>query len=153
MDVKLELQKIYNNRLLNSEREIKEFEEAVANLISLEDTSIISDLCFGLDDDTEQFEVMFGLVHGIEYLYKENREEGLYLIAKTIPKVMDRAKDWVEILHYRILNHEKVRSVYKKVLNNLDQEDKKVVVSILKNIKDEDLESFGDLIDEVLKVK
>lgn len=40
----------------------------------------------GFDDDTEQYEIMLRLVHGIEHLYKENIEEGLYLIAYSCSK-------------------------------------------------------------------
>lgn len=69
MDVNKELKKIYNNRLSQSQKEIIEFEEALSNLISLKDTAIINELCMGFDDDTEQYEIMFGLVHGIEHLY------------------------------------------------------------------------------------
>ncbi|WP_282141066.1 Imm30 family immunity protein [Cytobacillus oceanisediminis] len=69
MDIKSELKKIYTNRFLQSQKEISNFEGALRNLIGLGDTSVITDLCMGFDDDTEQYEIMFGLVHGIEHLY------------------------------------------------------------------------------------
>ncbi|MEK5100943.1 Imm30 family immunity protein [Cytobacillus sp. FSL M8-0252] len=151
MDVKSELKKVYTNRLLQSQKEISEFEEALSYLITLGDTSIISELCMVFDDDTEQYEVMFGLVHGIEQLYKENIEEGLYLIAISVPNVIDRAADWMEVLHYRILNHDQVRISYGKVLSKLDEETKRVVINLLNDIKNEDPNLFSSSVDEVIK--
>lgn len=132
MDVKSELNKIYTNRLLQSQEEIYAFEEALGNLIGLGGKSVITDLCMGFDDDTEQYEIMFGLIHGIEHLYKENIEEGLHLIALAVPCVIDRAREWMEILHYRILNHEQVRRMYGSVLSKLDDKTKGIIINLLR---------------------
>ncbi|UTR13421.1 Imm30 family immunity protein [Salipaludibacillus sp. LMS25] len=152
MDDKTELKRIYTNRLLQSQKEISEFEEALSNLIALGDVSIIDELCMVFDDDTEQHEIMFRLIHGIERLYRVDVEEGLYLIALVVPSVIDRAREWMEFLHYRILNHEQVRSVYGRVLSKLDGEKKQVVTDLLKDIKNEDPAMFGDSVNEVLNI-
>ena len=151
MDVKIELKRVYINRLLQSQKEISEFEEALNNLIGLGDKSVITGLCMGFDDDTEQYEVMFGLVHGIEHLYKESIEEGLYLIALAVPSVIDRAREWMEVLHYRILNHEQVRRIYGRVLAKLDEKSKEIIINLLNDIKSEDPEVFSNSVEEVLK--
>jgi hypothetical protein len=137
---------------MQTEKEISEFKEALSNLIALGDVSIIDELCMAFDDDTEQHEIMFGLIHGIERLYRVDVEEGLYLIALVIPSVIDRAREWMAFLHYRILNHEQVRSVYRSVLSKLDGEKKQVVIDLLKDIKCEDPVMFGGSVDEVLSV-
>ncbi|MCR6108676.1 hypothetical protein HXA34_20485 [Salipaludibacillus agaradhaerens] len=152
MDVRSELTRIHTNRLMQTEKEISEFKEALSNLIALGDVSIIDELCMAFDDDTEQHEIMFGLIHGIERLYRVDVEEGLYLIALVIPSVIDRAREWMAFLHYRILNHEQVRSVYRSVLSKLDGEKKQVVIDLLKDIKCEDPVMFGGSVDEVLSV-
>lgn len=151
MGVKTDLNKVYTNRLLQNQEEISEFEQALDNLTSLGDVSIIGDLCMGFDDDTDKYEVMFGLVHGIEHLYKERIEEGLSLIALAVPRVVDNAKEWMEILHYRILNNEQVRLTYGKVLSKLDVKTKEIIVNLLNDIKDEDPDMFGISVDEVIK--
>jgi len=151
MDVKSELNKVYTNRHLQSQKEISSFEEALGNLIGLGDISVITELCMGFDDDTEQYAIMFGLVHGIEHLYKENIEEGLYLIALAIPSVIDRAREWMEVLHYRILNHEQVRIIYGSVLSKLDDRTKEIIINLLRDIKSEDPNMFSDSVNEVLK--
>lgn len=79
-------------------------------------------------------------------------EEGLYLIALAVPSVIDRAKEWMEVLHYRILNHEQVRRVYGNVLPKLDIKTKEIIINLLRDIKDEDPNMFGNSIEEVLKV-
>lgn len=149
MDVKSALKIVYTNRLLQSQKEITEFEETLSNLIGLGDKSVITGLCMGFDDDTEQYEIMFGLVHGIEHLYKENIEEGLYLIALAVPSVIDRAKEWMEVLHYRILNHEQVRRIYGSVLSKLDDKSKEIIINLLRDIKSEDPNMFSDSVEEV----
>ncbi len=151
MNVEMELMKVYTNRLLQSHIEISEFEEALSNLIRLEGKSVITGLCMGFDDDTEQYEIMFGLIHGIEHLYRENIEEGLYLIALAIPMVIDRARVWMEVLHYRILNHEQVRRIYGSVISKLDVKEKEIIINLLREIKSEDPNMFRNSVDEVLK--
>ncbi len=149
--MKSELNKIYTNRLLQSKEEIDAFEEALGNLIGLEDQSVITELCMGFDDDTEQYEIMFGLVHSIEHLYKEKIEEGLYLIAIAVPSVIDRAREWMEVLHYRILNHGQVRKIYGSVLSKLEDNSKEIIMNLLRDIKNEDPDMFSNSVDEVLK--
>lgn len=151
MNVKLEIDRIYRNRLLQSEKEINAFEEALSNLINLGDTSVIADLCMGFDDNTEQYEIMFELVHGIEHLYKDNIEEGLNLIAVAVPRVIDRAREWLEVLHYRNLNHDQVRKIYSNVLSKLDEKTKKIIINLLKDIQEEDPDMFSKSVNEVLK--
>ncbi|UTR16768.1 Imm30 family immunity protein [Salipaludibacillus sp. LMS25] len=153
MDDKKELKRLYTSRLLQSQKEISEFEEALSNLIALGNVSIIDELCMAFDDDTEQHEIMFGLIHGIERLYRVDVEEGLYLIASVVPSVIDRAREWMEFMHYRILNHEQVRSVYGRVLSKLDGEKKQVVTNLLEDIKSDDPVMFGGSVDEVFTVR
>lgn len=77
VNVRSALNKIYHNRLLQTPEEIAAFEQALKNLISVADVSSIRDLCKGFDDETEVPEIMFGLVHCVEHLYKEDVAEGL----------------------------------------------------------------------------
>ncbi|ARC72535.1 MULTISPECIES: Imm30 family immunity protein [Bacillus] len=150
MDIKPDLKKIYENRLLESEDEVQEFEESLAKVLDYGDVSVIPDLCRAFDDDTEQFEVMFGLVHGIERLYKNNIEEGLTYIAIAVPELLSRAEEWVEILHYRILNHPEVRLAYRNVLSKLDSSIVVNIKDLLTEIKNEDPDMFSVSVDEVI---
>ncbi|WP_245831721.1 hypothetical protein [Oceanobacillus senegalensis] len=60
-------------------------------------------------------------------------------------------REWMEVLHYRILNHEQVRKIYGSVLSKLDNKTKKIIRSLLENIKREDPNMFSHSVDEVLK--
>lgn len=150
MDIKTCLKKLHDNRLLENEIEIQEFEDSLSKILDHGDVSVISDLCLVFDDNTEQFEVMFGLVHGIESLYKNNIEEGLTFVAKAVPKMINQAKEWVKVLHYRILNHSQVRLAYGRVLSQLDSSIVVTIKNLLIEIKNEDPEMFSKAVDEVV---
>ncbi|WP_377887525.1 Imm30 family immunity protein [Alkalihalobacillus sp. R86527] len=150
MNIQLQLMKVYSNRFLQTPEEISEFEVALEQLISGGDTSLISDLCKVFEDGTENHEVMFSLVHSVEFLYKKNLEEGLKLIAIAVPKVIFNAKEWMEVIHYRILNHPEVRLVYGKVLSKIDLSIRLQIIDLLNDIKNEDPDMFGNSVDEVM---
>lgn len=147
MDVKAEILKLQRSRLLRSILEVNDFESAIENIVSLNDDKLIKDLCTGFDDQTEDHEVMFGLIHTIEDF---EGEEGLLEIAKAIPSMLPHAKEWATILHYRILNHEPSRRLYTEVLEKVDIAVKDTIVQILKEIKTEDPARFEVSANEVL---
>ncbi|MEB3751159.1 Imm30 family immunity protein [Geobacillus sp. FSL W8-0032] len=150
MDIKSEIKKVYHNRLLETEKQVEEFEQALKNIYEYDEVSIIKDLMLAFDDNTENHEVMFNLVHTIEHLYKNKIEEGLKLIANSVPIIIDCGREWIEILHYRILNHPQVRMIYAKVLRDIDIKARNIIKDLLEDIKREDPELFSDSVDEVL---
>lgn len=148
-----DLKKIYDSRLMQTSEEIAVFESSLSRLVGSGSVSIISKLCLVFDDDTEQHGVMFSLVHGIEHLYENNVREGLRLIALVVPAAIDRSREWLEILHYRVLNHDSVRKEYGNVLSNLDDVSaKNTVIRLLEDIKKEDPEMFGGSVDDILNL-
>lgn len=150
MEIDIHLKNLYNNRLMENEKEIQEFEVSLSKVLDYRDVSTISGLCLAFDDDTEQFEVMFGLVHAIESLYEHNIDEGLKLITNTIPRILNTAIEWIEILHYRILNHPQVRLAYGQILNEIDVKTADQIKGLLLDIKNEDPDKFSDAVDEVI---
>ena len=147
MDINLEIFKLQKSRLLRNVLEVKDFEAAIENILSLNDVQFIRDLCSGFDDQTENQEVMFGLVHAIEDF---DGKEGLFELAKAIPSMLPNAKEWAIILNYRILNDNPSRILFIEVLKILDASVRDVIVQILKEIKLEDPVTFGASVDEVL---
>ncbi|PRT00481.1 Imm30 family immunity protein [Bacillus wiedmannii] len=152
MDTKEHLNRLYDNRLLKNENEIQEFNESCIRVIECNDVSIIPDLCLVFDDDTEQPEVMFSLIHGIEGLYENHIEEGLKCIATATQSMMSGAKYWVEIIHYRILNDPQIRTVYGKVLSQFDLSITSSIKELLLEIKNEDPDMFSKSINEVIEL-
>ncbi len=57
----------------------------------------------------------------------------------------------MEILHYRILNNDHVRSLYGDILSKVDIKTKETIINLLNDIKKEDPNIFGNSVDEVLK--
>ncbi|MBB6624500.1 Imm30 family immunity protein [Clostridium gasigenes] len=145
--VNIELDKLKNNRLLRDRDEFINFEEAVQNLSNVRDPKIIIELCKCLDDNTEDEEVMFGLVHLIEDF---DEKDGLLELAKAVPKMLPQAKKWVKILHYRILNDAPSRRMYKSIFKILDDSNKEIIKSILLEISHEDNAEFSGYINEIL---
>lgn len=147
MEIKDEILKLQKSRLLRNKIEVNNFESAIENIVSLNDAKLIKDLCNGFDDQTEDHEVMFRLVHAIEDF---EGEEGLLEMAKSIPSTLPHAKEWAIILNYRILNHEPSRKLYVNILQKVDKSVKDIIVEILKEIKAEDPARFEDSVNEVL---
>ncbi|MBN1045254.1 hypothetical protein DVW08_07715 [Clostridium botulinum] len=146
-DIIREIEKLKKNRLLRTRDEFFAFEEAIENLSEVTNPNIIRELCKCFDDHTEDEEVMFGIVHIIEDF---EIEDALFEIAKAVPDMIERARKWVKILHYRILNYTVARRSYKKVLNSIDKKNKEVIIKVLDEISKEDNEKFAPYIDEVL---
>lgn len=147
MNIKDETKKLQQNRLLRTSSEVYNFEQAIENILSLKDVNLIKNLCKGFDDQTSDHEVMFGLVHAVESF---EGEEGLLVMAEAIPDMLPKAKEWVQTLHYRILNHEPSRHMYAKVLTNVNLNVKNLIIGILEEIKNEDPNSFENAVNELL---
>ncbi len=147
MDVHSEILKLQNSRLLKNKIEVNNFESAIENIVSLNSSKFIKDLCTGFDDKTEDSEVMFGLIHAIEDF---EGEEGLLEMAKAIPSMLPHAKEWATILNYRILNHEPSRRLYIQVLKKVDVQVKNTIIQIIKEIKAEEPARFEASANEIL---
>ncbi len=147
MDIQAEILKLKKNRFLRNVLEVNNFESAIENIVSLNDVNLIKDLCAGFDDQTEDDEVMFGLIHAIEDF---DGEKGLFETAKAIPSMLPHAKGWATVLNYRVLNHEPSRRKYGDVLKKVDVVTKDLIVKILNDIKEEDPARFETSVNEVL---
>ncbi|GLF90664.1 hypothetical protein Saga11_19230 [Bacillus safensis] len=151
MDILVELAELKNNRLLRDESEIKKFEIAIESILNLQNVNHIEILCQGFDDSTENDEVMFGLIHAIEsYDNLVSSEISLEVLAKSIPKMIPHAKEWLKILHKRILNHESSRDIYKKIILTLNIDTQKYIVSQLNSIKEKNPVRFEESVNSIL---
>lgn len=146
-DINTEIQKLKQNRLLRSKSEFEGFEEALANLSEVTDNKIIKRLCEVFDDNTEDEEVMFQLIHLIEDF---QGEDALIETAKAIPLMILQAKRWSKIIQYRILNDNPSRMIYINALRQVDTETREVVLNILKEMSNEDPKRFQIYVSEIL---
>lgn len=140
MNIQLEIDKLKRSRLMRDNEEFLTFENALAIITRTNDISHVKDLCEVLDDGTEHHEVMWGVIHAIEYLSKSSLENGLELQVKCIPNMLLKAREWVDIIHFRILNHDEVRKVYRLVLAKLDLKLRDTIIDYLEVLKIENPE-------------
>lgn len=134
-------------RKLTSKEEYEQFE---ASLIKLQGSIGISDvyeICKVFCDDTEDEEVMFGLIHLIEQL---QGEEYLRCIAISSPDMTD-AHDWAMTLNKRILNSQKYFNKYIEIVANLESVYKTKILELLIDVKNDNPKRFGEKVDCILE--
>ncbi len=148
MDINHETQKLIKNKMLKNPREIRQFEQCIADILNMNKVEHIQNLCSGFDDATEHDEVMFGLVHAIES-YEKNfgSKLPLLMMAKALPNMLPHAERWAIILHKRILNHEPSKNMYIEVVETNEPITKEIVFRLVNDIKKENPEKFELVLD------
>ena len=147
MDSKSEIKRLYSCRFLKNQSECEEFDSVLENLADCDDEKLIKELCIVFEDETQEEEVMFGLVHFIE-----DFEMGKYLteMPKALPKMVESAKEWAMLLNIRILNNDLYRSEYAKILVGMNHDIKLTVINLLNEIISDDPKRFEGTANEVL---
>lgn len=143
---------LYKNRLMRTDEEFKQFEKAREEIIDNDDYKGIKYLCEGFDDNTEEHEVMWGLLHTVEYYYSYSSDKPLKEFISAIPNICSRAREWVELMIMRILNHKEATNVYIKVAKECDNKLKLILIELMEEIKKEDPELFSEKVDHVINM-
>lgn len=147
MNKSVPIHQLINARKLSTKEEYLLFESALQELqmnITVDD---IAEICKAFDDDTQDDEVMFGIIHLIEYL---QGEEYLKYIAIYTPD-MKYAHDWAMTLNKRILNSSQYFEKYIEVIGELKKEYKENILRLLIDIKNDSPTKFGKKIDTLIK--
>ena len=142
------INQLINARKLSSDEEYEQFEDALIKLGGNIEVSDICELCNAFYDDTEDEEVMFGLIHFIENFPDK---EYLYYIGMCSPNMKD-GYEWAMILNMRILNNEKSLKMYPEVISSMKNDYKRKILELLINIKNEDPILFGKKVDYVIEM-
>lgn len=142
------LDQLYDNRLLGTKEEFEKFEESLNAISEVVLENDIPELCSIFDDETEDEEVMFGLIHLIETFSSDKAFE---LIILGISNMLENAMNWAKIIIYRCLNDDLSRMMLKKAIDSADFKTKQEIKSLLNSIKQEDYDKFSVLIEEVLE--
>lgn len=147
MDYQSEVKRLYSCRFLKNQSECEEFDSVLENLADCDDEKLIKELCIVFEDETQEEEVMFGLVHFIE-----DFEMGKYLteMPKALPKMVESAKEWAMLLNIRILNNDLYRSEYAKILVGMNNDIKLTVINLLNEIISDDPKRFEGVANEIL---
>ena len=125
------IEKMNANRFMRSRAEVVTFEDAMAELAKNPKNEYLPELYLVLDDECEHHEVMYGLIHFLES-FDENAQ--LQALVDVAPQLIVRAPDWTKILHYRILNDDPSRALYKEVLQSANSENREIAYQLLKEI-------------------
>lgn len=147
MNKKSQIQQLVNSRKLSTDEEYVLFESALQALqmsITIDD---IGDICKAFCDDTEDDEVMFGIIHLIEQL---QGEEYLKEIAICTPD-MKAAHNWAMTLNKRIINSQKYFEKYIEIIGQLKKEYKEKILKLLVDVKNDNPKKFGDKIDMLIE--
>ena len=103
------------NRLMQTEHEVTEFENALAEIADNPDRQNLAAYHLVLDDQCQNPEVMFSLIHFLESF---DIEEQIAAFIKVIPQLMINAPEWTRIIHDRILNDDSACQVYQELLQS-----------------------------------
>ncbi len=89
----------------------------------------------GFDDKTENEEVMFSLVHALEY-YAEQKGAEVYInkILSCLKLMNPHALNWAEILILRIINDDTYYNLLQKIIIENNSYDTNILKLILKNL-------------------
>jgi hypothetical protein len=144
---------LIDNRLMQNEEAISLFEEAMDELFQEKTIDIIPIFIKAFDDNTEDFEVMFGMIHGIEALDNIfGLNNSINTLFQSVSLFREEAEEWAETIFIRILNNEKAKNILKNEIDKLSSIDKSIIISILSRIKEEDKDEFEATVNEVLSV-
>lgn len=151
MNILDEVKTLNENKLLRTNEEIEKFECAIENILSNEDYKDIKHLCTGFADNTEDDEVMFGLIHAIEsYDRRTDMKLTLKEFIDSIASVYSYAKEWIKIMNKRILNDENSLEEYIKIAENCDAELKLVLIQLMNEVKKDNPERFSQSVNKFL---
>ncbi|MFN6519295.1 MAG: Imm30 family immunity protein [Nostoc sp. CreGUA01] len=103
------------NRLMQTQQEVTDFENALAEIADNPDEQNLSAYHLVLDDRCQQPEVMFSLIHFLESF---DIEKQIAAFIKVVPQLMLDAPEWTRIIHDRILNDDSACHVYQKLLHS-----------------------------------
>ncbi len=148
MDKTALIQKLRETRNLSTYEECVAFDEAILSLQDLISPNDIEMLCGAFFDNTQDDEVMFGLVHLIESL---DERECLRMIARCSPN-MSEARGWAKILNIRIINSQEYAKMYVDVIKSLNSDAKGKILDLLEDIKNDNPKRFADKIDYMKKM-
>ena len=138
--------KLYENRLLKNDVQIATFEECLNQLTDDFKEDDIVELCQILDDNTMEYEVMFGVIHLLETF---SSEEAFASTIVGIVKIKNHSPIWAKTITYRCLNDAFSIEMINKILPTLHKEIKGGFYDLLSEIKAEDGQKFGDSINEI----
>lgn len=131
------------SKKLRNNHEIEKYEQSIEQLIN---HNKLEELYLGFDDNTEDDEVMFGLVHAIESFCEEvGKEDYFFIFINQIKMIYIESKEWIKLMTVRILNDIESRNEFIKIFQKSKQEDKDFIINLMRDIELDNIEHLKDL--------
>ncbi|MFB2877520.1 Imm30 family immunity protein [Floridanema aerugineum] len=134
MNAKTLLAILEANKLMRTNEEIAAFETALAEFAKNPNSEYLRELHLILNDECQQPEVMFSLIHFLESFEIKAQ---LQAFLDVVPQLILDAPEWTKILHSRILNDESATIIYKDMLQSVDLPTQNVVENLIEQINQE----------------
>ena len=148
MDIDEKVSILYSIKKLDKEEQVPLFDDTIAEIFTAPKPEYAIKLCSVFYDDVYFDEVMYGLIHAVEDLAEG--DDYSYLISLGICNMKD-GREWSKILLYGILNVKDELKKYPEALRRLFDEQRNYIVGILREIREEDAEMFGERITWILR--
>jgi hypothetical protein len=132
-----------NNCLMQTEEQVVQFENALAELAENPDEQYLSQYHLILNDQCEHPEVMFGLIHFLESFEVGKQIKALI---EVVPQLMITAPEWTRIIHDRILNDELACQLYQNLLHSINLETPHFIYHLLEQSVINKIESKEELL-------
>lgn len=136
--------KLIDNKAMATNIQIELFEDVIEEIIEEKEIDDILILVKGFDNDTEDEEVMFGLVHAID------EYDGIFGMEKCASYLLNgfkymannNADYWIDIFMIRILNSDEARVAYENVIDSKGVVIKSIVRNSIDRLVEDDKEEF-----------
>lgn len=148
MDKNALINRLFVVRKLSSQKECEEFDLCLMELEKIIDVEDVGNTLKIFYDETEQHEMMFGLIHLIEQF---DGKQYLNQIAKYSPDMSD-GHNWALCLNIRILNHAPSQKMYGNIIKKLSSQEQRKILNLLLEIKCDNEQRFGTCVDEIIAV-
>ncbi|ANF97257.1 Imm30 family immunity protein [Paenibacillus bovis] len=135
----IHINRLYEIRLLKTQEECEEFDELL-EILDNEQNIKLKNLFKVFDENTNEEEVMFGLVHFVESF---EAEEYLKSLLKFLSNMPVHSVYWIEILVKRILNSSEYKAKLIDMIGNQDKKVKLQLADILYSIEQDNPDRFS----------
>jgi len=133
------------NRLMRTDDEISLFEAAINNIFEEKQIEIVPLLLEGFDDQTAEEEVMFSLIHAIEYFVSQDgMKEYIKIVFENFHVLFPHAKRWAEIILLRLINTEESFNQIQEFIHYIKAGDKLEIKEIIKKLINRNPDKFKE---------
>ena len=156
MEVDVLLKNLKNNRLMKNNQEITDFMLALDKVENSEkQVEYIPYLVAGIDNGTNEREITTSVVSIIEDVIADNdvNFEAVFNFLNSSLEDYENKFEFLDEVYYALLNYCVDDNILVDCYKALSKEKQQKLIQVLEVIKEENIEKFGNVIEEVKKSK